>query len=217
MSEPNPEFKAYGSSRMQWLEDWRNEFDSATDAHDATTHRRSIDHTGWYLDNTQYETTCGVVLRTAKPCAACGGSGATGVALDDTCEACDGEGRTFTYAAAIKDPWNTHAALVDREDTYTDIDECARHADRLAEQYAEKAREDDAKQLAESEVEAAIAEIQETRRAHTRLVGAVIKYRDGSMDNAGCTRERADLRKRVRKLAKRIKALRENCWAAVES
>jgi len=215
MSDPNPEFKAYGSARMQWIEDWREEFDDATDAHDATTRRRMIDHTGWYLDNSQHETTCGVVLRIATECTGCGGAGFVGED-NDTCADCDGEGRTFTYAAAVKDPYNTHSVLVDREQVYDDIDECARQADCLTERFAEDAREDDAKFQAEQQLESAIEAIASARKEHSKLIGAVLKFRDGSYDNAACTAQRAGLRSEVAAQARRIKKLRAEPWTAVE-
>lgn len=218
-TDKGTEFTGYGSSRMQWVENWRDEFASSTPCHEVIGRGSPRYHTGWYIDNDQHELAYGVVLEIAAECDRCKGSGADpddASGADWTCTKCESEGKLYTYQAGVADPWNKEAVVVDREDTYTDQDECARAADALAERFAESLCEDDAKYQAESQIETASDDICTTRRAHSRLIGAILKYRDGSYDNASCTRERAMLRAYVHKAVKRIRKLRENFWYSVE-
>jgi hypothetical protein len=194
----NPEFSAYGRKRVLWLEDWRDHYANAEDAHDATTRPRVIDHTGWYIDNFQHETTCGVVL-TIKP-------------LTDEDE--------LEYLAGVRDPWNEHAVLVDLDDTYTDVDEAARAADSFAERYADDCRTDDMKAQAEMQIEDAHERIRENRKAHSKLIkehAALAKQAatSGAVFEAVCATA-AGYRLEVRDAVARIKLLRDEPWRAVE-
>jgi hypothetical protein len=226
--KPNPEFAAYGSQRMQWLDDYREEFASSTPAHDVTRDyggRRVIDHTGWYVDpihQSADETVHGVVLTVETPCQACAG-------VEDTeennygrdCETCGGDKVTREYMAGISDPYNDDAVMIDREDTFTDEVEAARAADALAERYAEQEREYRAGEECKAQIEAAIDTIRECRKSHSAL------QLERSLDIYKCEtfaaatiaaahEQRASLRYSVHKAAERVKLLRREPWHAVE-
>ena len=211
MSEPNPEFKAYGSDHMQWVEDWHAEFADATPCHDVLPRGRNH-HTGWYLDSFQSETVHGVVLTIPSACPSCAGTGeipesgdTENPALD--CDDCDASGTTNSYVAGILDPGNENCVLVAREDTFDDAEDAARAADRLAELYAEDAREEDAKFQAEQQIESAIEDIDMARRAHSRLL---------TLDDAVGARLRQKQRSSAASAIKRIRLLRKEPWRAVE-
>lgn len=195
----NSEFKAYGSRHMQWVEDWSKEgYSSATPAHDAVRFRDH--HTGWYCDNFQDSLAVGLCLEIP------------GIQYDaETCpgkpcgDECDHVGAS-TYRAAVADPWNDGAVLVDNGDTFDNIEACAYAADALAGRYAEDGRDDDAKFQAEQQIESAVEDIHRIRREYSRLL---------ALDDAVGARLRSDKRAEVSAEIKRIRELRNNYWSAV--
>lgn len=127
-----------------------------------------VNHHGWFIDSDQNETVCGVVYQLP---------------------ARDGKPR-FIYG--VNDPWND-AAWLDFDYT-DDINDAIRWADRMAERYAEDAREADEKDQAEQRVEAIAEEIKDLRTARRELL-TEIKQNCGKLE--GLAQIRAVLRAAV--------------------
>lgn len=151
-----------------------------------------IDHTGWFSDSFQSETTRGVVYKLPH-------------------------GR---FLAGASDPWNCDkdgfGPFITEGDVYTDENEAARAADRLAEIYGEFLREDDAKQQATAEIEEKTKEVSELRDTIRGLIAGI---RESKLAPSVCSELRASIRRHWREMTEareRIHALRKNYWLAVE-
>ncbi|MGX1098867.1 hypothetical protein [Amorphus sp. MBR-141] len=110
----NLPFKAYGSDAMRWIEAPAGcglRFVGA--AHDVAR----IEHTGWFLDDTQGETVAGAVYQMPAR---------NGVPI---------------FVAGYLDPWNDGPACLDFGGTFDDEKEAAHAADGIAERMAEESRE----------------------------------------------------------------------------
>lgn len=151
---------------------------------------RSVER-GWYVDGFQSETTQGVVYRLPG-------------------------GR---FIAGASDPWNCDKAgrgpCFIARDVFNDPEDAARFADRLAEQYGEFCREDDANQQAESQIEDAKDSIGQMREEIRSLVAGI---RESSLSPAICERLRKDIRNLRADMAKRwerIRLLTREPWQSV--
>ncbi len=130
-----------------------------------------------------------------------------------------------TGYAFIEAKANTHASQ--------DIEDCVREtaftAHSMAESYAEDARDENAKQEAEHEIDLKLADIAEARKEHAKIVKELRHIATGhdvpristaeTTTPALCDAIRSHmklLRKDVHKAVKRIKELRENYWLAVD-
>jgi hypothetical protein len=218
-SSGNPEFAAYGRSRLKWIE---NEPGALRDANDFLAHHgygSLKDTTGYYCDNFQDSTAVPALYVQEEDCAQCDGSGTCHDTErgDDNCPECDGDGKKRNYFAAVRDPCNEGCAIVDFGAATDDATEAARDAHALAERYAEDCREDDAKFQCEQQIEQACDDIRMARRKHSALIREWLAADVGEfvlVDNAlsdAC----AALRRQVSKAHKRIKLLRNEPWLAV--
>jgi hypothetical protein len=104
-----------------------------------------MDHNGWYTDNFQNETVSGEVWQLP---------------------ARDGEPQ---YVPAVEDPCNPNCAALDFHSITTDKEECARWADSMAEQWAEREREYQAREDAKNRLEAIEAEIKDEYKDFRRI------------------------------------------------
>jgi hypothetical protein len=167
-----------------------------------------LGHNGWYVDSFQDETARGVVYQLPARNGKC------------------------LYLAGVADVYNAHkngsgpAMIEVREDgnpyVYDDKEDAARNADSLAEAYAESAREHDAKQLAETEIEDKTREIASTRNEIRELVGEMRSMRaDGLrvlVTPSICGHLWSAIarhRREIHQAYKRIAALKDNYWNAV--
>lgn len=115
----NPEFVAEGSrDRYRWVENVSDGLRYVGASHDII----NLNHTGWFADNFQDETIHGEVYqlpaREGKP----------------------------QYVPAVSDPNNDNCACVDFSSVTDDKEDAARWADSMAEQWAEREREYQAKE-----------------------------------------------------------------------
>lgn len=113
----NPEYKAYGSNRMRWIE--KDEPGEFRDASEYLRGSRLAHTTGYYCDEFGDETAVPAVYA---------------VEWNEDSGACD-------YYAAVLDPCNDGCGTVDFAESYADAEEAARAAHGLAERYAESERE----------------------------------------------------------------------------
>ena len=120
----NPEYKAYGSARMRWIE--KDEPGEFRDANEYLRGSRLAHTTGYYCDEFGDETAVPAVYMTDNPDA------------DPWRGSADGDTH---YYAAVLDPCNAGCGTVDFEESYADAEEAARAAHGLAERYAESERE----------------------------------------------------------------------------
>ncbi len=104
-----------------------------------------IDHTGWYVDNWQDETVHGEVWQLP---------------------ARNGEPQ---YVPSVNDPWNNDSSSIDFYSVTSNKEDCARTADQMAKNWAEREREYQAKQDAENRLEEIAAEIKETYQNFRRI------------------------------------------------
>jgi hypothetical protein len=149
-------------------------------------------HKGWFVNHCQDETTRGVVYRLSRNRFLAGASDP---------HQCDKRG---------EGPW-----ICDNE-VFSDPENAARHADRVAELYAEFCREDDARQTAEIRIEEAQEEIKSIRVDIRQLVAGI---RKSVLDPVICARLRADLRQLrtgSQEQWQAIRKLKANFWEAVE-
>ena len=115
----NPEYKAYGSARMRWIE--KDEPGEFRDANEYLRGSRLAHTTGYYCDEFYNETAVPAVYIIEAPHGA-----------DD---------RATLYYSAVRDPCNTGCGTVDFAESYADAEEAARAAHGLAERYAEVERQ----------------------------------------------------------------------------
>lgn len=173
---------------------------SYTDAHDIAR----LDHTGWYADNFQDNLIRGAVVEYRNP-------RKTNPDYDG-----DSPSHVFYLPATYATQWDT-ARVVLR--TFTDRQDCARYADRLAEREAEESREYDAKFQAEQQIEDAKATIHALNRETLAVIRELKTGKPLAQYPALC----AAIRERIEdaidqrgELFKRIADLTDNCWLAVE-
>lgn len=127
------------------------------------------------------------------------------------CETCGGTGDLFTYFPGYRatDFQGPQEGLFDMSEPSDDAAAAARDAHHIAEREAERESEYQEKERARTEaMEMLPEEIAASRHTHSKLIGAIVKFKDGSYDNAICTRDRAVLRRRVAKSVARIRELR---------
>ncbi len=153
---------------------------------------RAVTHNGWYVDNSQFETTQGVVYRLPS---------AKG------------------FVAGASDPWNSKkdgtGPFLLMPDVFDNEISAARAADSFAERYAEFLREDDAKQQAEAQIEDKQEEIASLRNAIRDLVAGI---RQSNLAPVVCARLRADIQRLRSESAdawQRIRTLQSNYWESV--
>lgn len=176
-----------GSRNCRWCEDVSGHFRETAFADKIIR----LDHTGWYVDNFQNETTRGQVLqlpaRNGKP----------------------------VYMAACTDPCNNNCAIVEMY-CYDDKDTAAREANRLAELYAEDARRDDLQQTAEAETEELKMRIENLRQEIRKLVAGI---RLSKVHEVVCQQLRKDIhqkRQQVRSNLQRVEAIKKNPYILIE-
>ena len=133
----NPEYKAYGSTRIRWIE--KDEPGEFRDANEYLRGTCLAHTTGYYCDEFYDTTAVPALYVTRVDCPACADPNRTTDCAD--CETCGGSGDIFTYYAAVRDPWNTGCGTVDFAESYADAEEAARAAHGLAERYAEVERQ----------------------------------------------------------------------------
>lgn len=151
----------------------------------------NLRHRGWYVDNQHGETTMGVVYRLPH-------------------------GR---FVAGASDPWNCdkrgEGPFLLENSVFDCPEEAARRADRIAELYAERLREDDLKFQAEREIEDAKEEISGLRESIRELISGI---RESSLAPSVCNQLRRDIRRlrgEIRDCWKRIRTLQETPWEIV--
>lgn len=146
-----------------------------------------IGHTGWYTDVYQSETAHGVVGLLPH-------------------------GR---YVAGIQDPWGNPPVW--GRDCFDCEDEAARHADRIAEIWADVCREDSAKHEAETRIESNLEELSALRDTIRKLARSL---KGLSLPGPVCDAVKAQLSQALRqkrKLWAQIRSFQDNHWNAVRS
>jgi hypothetical protein len=122
------------------------------------------------------------------------------------------------YVPAIADPYNPDCYVVDFHSITDDKTEAARDADSMAEHYAEREREVQAKDMAEHEAEELREEIAQLRSRHSAAVRELRSLPPGLAQTpllCSMLRESlASMRRDVRKARERIAALADNFWLA---
>jgi len=186
----NQPFKS-GSSVLRWVEN-ADEIFPKIRWHDKV--QSYCRHCGWYIDNFKNETVRGVVLTLP--------------------------GRRG-FAAGYADPFNfsdkmmTGPCAVEITEIFEDECDAACTADSLAENYADEAREEDAKFQAERQIENTRDEI---KSLVAEILGLVHGIRRSTLDSVVCDRLRRDIRHLLAKKTQcyeRIDKLTENYWDAV--
>jgi len=139
----NPEWSPEGRSgeRYRWVECPSDGLRKVGKASDIVR----LNHTGWYTDNYQSETVHGEVWQLPA----------------------DREGNC-RFVPGVNDPCND-ASVLDFRSITDDKEQCAWEADRMAEMYAERAREYQAKDEAERRLEEIGEEIQEEYQGFRRI------------------------------------------------
>lgn len=142
-----------------------------------------LGHRGWFVDNFQDSTTRGIVLQLPAR-----------------------HGKSI-YLAACSDPWNKNCAIVEIC-FHDEKEDAARAADGLAERYAEDSREDDLKQLAETEIASLENSVKGIRKQIRSLTAGI---RQSSVPPIVCDQLRSDiraLRREVREKLARIEQIK---------
>lgn len=143
-------------------------------------------HTGWYVDHNQDDTCHGLVFRTTRG----------------------------TFIPGVSDAFNQGPAMLELEEMDA-AETCASRADDLARDYAESAREDDAKFKAEQQIEDKQREIAELRDRIRELVAGL---RQSTLATSVCDVMRHHiraLRRQGHACHRRIEKLTADHWAAV--
>jgi len=175
-----------GCYTCRWCENVSGHFRECGDADKIIR----LKHRGWFVDNFQDSTTRGMVLQLPAR-----------------------KGKTL-YLAACSDPYNKNCAIVEIC-LYDEKEDAARAADGLAERYAEDAREDDLKQLAETEIASLKNSIKDTRKRIRSLVAGI---RQSFIADAVCEQLRSDirnLRREVRDKLARIEQIESQPWVLI--
>ena len=191
----NPEWKPDASARSReryrWVEYPERGLRLVGKSHEVTG-RRGNYHTGWYVDSFQSETTCGVVYQLP---------------------ARNGAPR---YVPGNTDPCSD-AAVLDFHSITDDKEECARWADSMAERYAEESRDAERADRAEQriaeiaeEIESAYERFREiTRELKTNAPARAVLASAPKLAEL-VRRERADVRREVRKLRTERERIQRN-------
>lgn len=174
--------------------------------------RSLTNHTGWFIDNFQDATVCGLVyqlparpkyelkLRRGK---------LTNVRT----------GSESVYVPGVSDAYGNDGALLDFHSATSDLKDAVRASDRMAEIYAEHEREYQAKESAECRIADIADEIKTLRESRRSLLR---ELRANCAKFSGLTEVRSALRARVaefkaecRELAKERDKLRDDFWSVV--
>jgi len=182
----NPEYKAYSSARMRWIE--KDEPGEFRDASEYLRGSRLAHTTGYYCDEFGDALAVPAVYIIEAPIEA-----PHGVYDCDT-----------LYYAAVFDPYNDGCGTVDFEESYADAEEAARAAHGLAERYAESEREYSESENNKIRLENLMDDVRELRNRHRYLIRAL----PGVGDDATGARMRQDVRDRLSQLIKDIRELR---------
>lgn len=182
-------------NRYRWVEYPKDGMRFTGKVHDiARREDWRMDHTGYYVDSFQDETTCGLVFQLPARSGEC------------------------MYVPAIQDPW-TDGALCDFHSIAADLREAVRDADRMAERYADECREYYAKDAAETRIAEIKQEIADTYAELKALCREVRANCDklASMELVKQTiRQHArTARRKVAKLRREQHKLEANFWEAV--
>jgi len=178
--------KWWPSAKTRWCENLSGHFRETGKAHELIR----LNYKGWFVDNFQDSSTRGLVLQLPSR-----------------------KGKSL-YLAACTDPWNKNCGIVEMC-FYDEKEEAARAADQLAECYAEDAREDDLKQLAESEIAQLKTSIKSTRKHIRTLVTGI---RQSKVSTVVCQQLRNDvrrLRQQVREQLARIQKIQSEPWVLI--
>lgn len=178
---------ASASSRAYYCDEWPAWRDLG-DAHEVAR----LDHTGWYSDSFQDGLVIGRVLQLPS------------------------RGRSSCYVPGTYRT-DCDGVTIYPLDSYDDARDCARAADGCAEHEAESAREYDAKERAQIEIDELRARIGDLRTDARALIRDIKRYRPEG--KAICNALRAqlrDIRNESHRAHKRIERLSDNYWLAVE-
>lgn len=211
-------FAAHGESRMRWIENPAAKGLRLVGlAHDAAPaghayYRPAVEHSGWYLDNHGGETVAGVVYQLPGR---------------------DGRAR---YLVGYADPWNADAQgrgpaclsldVIEGDPTATDYDpdpalrDVARHADAIAESFAESERDYQAAYRAGAEAAQLASDATEAAREWAQSVRGLralwpdravilpngVRVRDLIRNHIGETRDLCAAFRRTRKAARAARA-----------
>lgn len=189
------------------LNDWP--CSSYQDAHDVA----KLDHTGWYADSFQDNLIRGAVVAFRKP-----------HKINDEFEddnyyyADEFKSHVFYYPATYSTEWDMATVYLDE---YTDIKDCARRADQLAECEAEEAREYDAKDQAEQQIDDAKRELHELNRETLQVIrelkqNSTVDLFEGKAALCRVIREHIeDVMEKRAELFEKIAKLKDDPWSAV--
>lgn len=178
------------SDRKYYCDTWPDGIRDLGDASDVVDLR----HTGWYADNDQNELVKGRVLQMPAR-----------------------NGRTYYFPAIYRT--DSEGVTLWPLDGYEEKEDAARTADSYAEHDAEECREYDAKDRAEfesGELKERIVEIRGELRSLIREMKAHRTVSDSPTICSVLRGEIAQLRRESHKAYKRIQALADNEWLAVE-
>lgn len=160
----NPEFKPtelpFDSDRYRWMENVGNGLRFVGTADKIIR----LDHKGWYIDNFQGETVHGEVYQLP---------------------ARNGEP---LYVPAVNDPFNDNSACVDFRSATNDKEDAARLADQMAEQWAEREREYQAKEDVKRRLEEIDQEIKD-KYAQFRGISRAIRANCDKLQGVAVVRE----------------------------
>jgi hypothetical protein len=205
----NPEYKAYGSARMRWIE--KDEPGEFRDANEYLRGSRLAHTNGYYCDDFCDETAVPAVFITPQlegytsVCDECHKDPTLQHKHKHAPRAIYGSGEPVYYAA-VRDPCNDGCGVVDFEESYADADDAARAAHSIAERYAEHEREYSENENSKIRLENLVDDVRELRNRHRYLIRAL----PVSGDDATGARMRADVRDRLTKLAKDIRECRSS-------
>ena len=146
-----------------------------------------LNHKGWFIDNLQDETIRGAVYRLPPG----------------------------KFLAVAMDPWNEGAGMIENC-VYDCEKDAARNADRIAEIYAENARQDDAKFQAEVQIENAKELIANARETVRELIAGI---RQSNLAPRICAQLKNDIKREragIRAQFARIEKLSACYWNAVQ-
>lgn len=162
-----------------------------------------IDHTGWFTDSYHSDTTRGVVFRLNHD------AGYIYGCTDEN----NGWGKTDDGPVIFEVKANGSPIIAPTKE------DAARWADQFAEHYAESCRDDDAKQMAEQDIEHAKEEIKEARESVLGLTSEMKEMRGIQDKEFICSELWASIaryRRQMHSLHRKIKRLTDDPWSAVE-
>jgi len=133
----------HSRDRYRWVENASDGLRVAVENAGDTNSRDS--HTGWYVNNFQSETVHGIVYQLPS------------------------RNGQLQYVPAVSDAYNNDCAIVDFYSVTDDKDDAARWADSMAEHYAEREREYQAKEEAKQRLEDIETEIKDEYQDFRRI------------------------------------------------